>query len=85
MTWSYDDDGCFTHATQQWEGAAWFRPRVRRDCLYLHILAPSGVQMSKTTYAVYHGRFVESVLTHCDELFSRVRATAIPASDDIVG
>jgi hypothetical protein len=85
VTWSYDDDGDFTHAAPQWEGKAWLRPQVRRECLYFYILAPSGVQMSKTIYGVYHGRFMESLLTHCDELFTRVRATALPTSDDVVG
>ena len=47
-------------------------------------LAPSGVQMSNTAYGVYHGRFIESMLTHCDKLFTETRATAMPTIDDIV-
>lgn len=84
-TWSYDDDGDFTHDTHQWSNLAWLRPRVRERCLYLHILAPTDRPVSKGTYGVYHGRFVESMLTHCDDLFSRVRATALPTEDDVVG
>jgi hypothetical protein len=33
-------------------------------------------------YGVYHGRFIESMLTHCDKLFKGGTATAMPTNAD---
>jgi hypothetical protein len=39
---------------------------------------------TKPLYAVYHGRFIESMLTHCDELFNAGAATALPTNSDVI-
>jgi predicted nucleic acid-binding protein len=36
------------------------------------------------TYAVYHGRFIEMLLTHFDLKFTQARASALPETGDIV-
>lgn len=83
-TWKYDSDGDFTHSPAQWNRQAWFRPLVESDGLVFVILAPRNTTMSKTIYGVYHGRFIEMLLTHFDLGFSRVLATALPERGDIV-
>ena len=65
-TWAYDKDRDFVHSPQQWAHQAWLRPTVKPDQLILGILGPKSVVMSRVVYAVYHGRFVEMVLTHFD-------------------
>lgn len=83
-TWSYDQDGDLTHTAERWVQKAWFRPKIRRELLYLPILSPTNSRMSTLVYAVYHGRLIESLLVHCDGLFTEARASSAPTADDVV-
>ncbi len=84
-TWSTDADGDFTHSAEQWKNRAWFRPTVAEDRIIFNILGPRSKSLSRTVYGVYHGRLVEMLLTHFDEKFSRVSASALPVKGDVVG
>ena len=77
-TWSYDKDGDFTHRTEQWKNKAWLRPELQTDRLALYIIAPQNSKIATEVYAIYHGRFIESMLAHCDSLFTNGCATAMP-------
>jgi hypothetical protein len=81
-TWSRDSDGDFTHSTEQWNKKAWFRPRVAAGQLILNIFPPRDQVLSSVIYAVYHGRFIEMILSHFDRQFSRAVATAMPQAPD---
>jgi hypothetical protein len=83
-TWSYDADGDFTHTPPQWKKLAWLRPKVQEGKLALFILKPSNGTLTREVYAVYHGRFSESMITHCHSLFIESSATADAVSGDIV-
>lgn len=84
-TWSYDSDGDFTHTADQWNRKAWLRPKIEEGtALVFHILKPKEATLSSTIYAIYHGRFIESMLRHCDELFSVGRASAMPEGGDVI-
>jgi hypothetical protein len=76
-TWTYDEDGDFTHDTpdQQWVGMAWLRPVAGVTTLTLNYVS-STEGLSTEAYAVYHGRFIEMLLAHFDEQFSDAKATA---------
>ena len=76
VTWSYDDAGDFTHTPLQWKKAAWLRPSVDSNLLAFYIIKPKNKNISGEVYGVYHGRFIESMLTHCDTLFTTGAATA---------
>jgi hypothetical protein len=82
-TWSVDSDGDFTHTPPQWNKQAWLRPSVETDRIVLRILTPKGRNLSRAAYAVYHGRFIEMLLTHADDKFSNAWATAMPAHGDV--
>lgn len=83
-TWAYDSDGDFTHTAEQWNRKAWLRPKIEeRAALVFHILKPKDAKISSATYAVYHGRFIESMLRHCDQLFNVGRASAMPDDGDV--
>ena len=85
VTWAYDKDGDFTHTAQQWKSLAWLRPKVvENQTLILFIIKPQNSKISSEVYAVYHGRFIESMLVHCDSLFKEACASALPTDDDIV-
>jgi len=85
VTWSYDADGDFTHTAQQWKSLAWLRPRTKeKEELILTIVKPKDSKISSEIYAIYHGRFIESMLVHCDSLFDEAIATAFPADGDVV-
>jgi len=84
VTWIYDKDGDFTHNTDQWRYQAWLRPTIQVDRLVMTIIPRKDRSVTKAVYGVYHGRFIESLLTHCDELFSNAFASAMPAVGDIV-
>jgi hypothetical protein len=38
VTWSYDQEGDFTHTADQWKYKAWLRPSIESDRLVLYIL-----------------------------------------------
>jgi hypothetical protein len=84
-TWSVDTDGDFTHAVEQWAYKAWLRPRITETGkLVFNILAPKDTRMSSMVYAIFHGRFVEMLLSHFDGEFSQATATAMPVWPDQV-
>ncbi|SRR6266700_2597132 len=83
-TWSTDSDGDFTHSPEQWRRRAWFRPRVSNDRVVFTIFPPQKTVMNKVTYAVYHGRFIEMLLSHFDTQFQQAVATALPGEGDQV-
>jgi hypothetical protein len=84
VTWGYDKDGDFYHTTDQWINKAWLRPKIGSDGLTLSILKPQNNAISAEVYAIYHGRFIESMLAHCDTLFKSATASALPSNGDIV-
>jgi hypothetical protein len=84
QTWSVDADGDFTHSPEQWRLKAWFRAKLSDDKIAFRIISPQKVTMNRATYAVYHGRFIEMLLTHFDEQFQRAVATALPTEGDNV-
>jgi hypothetical protein len=83
-TWKLDSDGDFTHTPNQWVNLAWLRPKVLDDRIVFNILGNTNKLMSRATYGVYHGRFIEMLLTHFDAKFSRATATALPVSGDVL-
>lgn len=84
-TWSYDRDGDFTHTAEQWIRKAWLRPKIiEGQELTFYILTPLDSKMSSTVYAIYHGRMIESFLSHCDSLFKEGVASSLPESGDVV-
>lgn len=84
VTWAHNRDGDFTHTPDQWRGKAWLRPSIQGGQLTFSILRPHGAVVSSVVYAVYHGRFIEAMLTHCDRYFSTCSATALATSIDSV-
>src|ERR1035437_4375543 len=79
VTWSYDTEGDFTHSAQQWKSLAWLRPKVKEsEALVFNIIKPQNSKISSEVYAIYHGRFIESMLVHCDSLFKQATATSFP-------
>lgn len=83
-TWDTNTKGYFTHTARQWQNRAWLKPKIEESRLALYIIPPKGVWISSVVYGVYHGRFVEAMLVHCDTLFSRSEATALPTREDKV-
>ena len=75
-TWVYDKDGDFTHKPDQWYEQAWLRPVAQQGVLLFGLIGKKDVKMSKTIYGVYHGRFIEMLLTHFDDDFDTGSATA---------
>ncbi|HUC19385.1 MAG TPA: hypothetical protein VMA37_17025 [Acetobacteraceae bacterium] len=83
-TWKVDSDGDFTHAPAQWAYLAWLRPKIFEDHITFSILGSKNKKMSKLVYGVYHGRFIEMLLSHFDDQFTRALATALPISTDSI-
>jgi hypothetical protein len=83
-TWEYDADGDFTHKPTQWRNQAWLRPVVRQDRLVLTIVPTKTVNVSTVVYAVFHGRFIEMLLSHFDSKFTTATASAQIADGDKV-
>jgi hypothetical protein len=50
----------------------------------LNFIGRSNQTTSKAAYGVYHGRFIESMLTHCDDMFNIGTATASATNSDVI-
>jgi hypothetical protein len=84
-TWTYDEDGDFTHTPPQWRNKAWLRPSIiEGSYLALYTVPRNDASITWPVYAVYQGRFIESMIEHCHDLFSQARATPSPATADRV-
>jgi hypothetical protein len=84
-SWVVDTDGDFTLADGQWSQRAWLRPTTAEGRLILKIIGPQSQRMSKATYAVYHSRFIETLLRDFDLKFSQAWATALATPGEYVG
>jgi hypothetical protein len=82
QTWAYDDDGDFTHDVDQWRKEAWLRPKVYAGELRFGILAPKDVVLTDAVRGVYHGRFIEMLVTHFKTDFTMAVATAAKYDPD---
>ncbi len=61
-SWSYDDDGDFLFLK---DGIiAWMRPKVLPNRLDFYVVGRNDLKMSIGEYAVFHGNFVELLLTY---------------------
>ena len=84
VTWAIDADGDFYHTPDQWKSLAYLRPTILDGTRLTLNFYTRTTKTSKAAYGVYHGRFIESMLTHCDTLFTISSATATPTNSDVV-
>lgn len=85
VTWAYDADGDFYHTPSQWKDVGWLRPTIYEgQSLAMNFIARPSTKTTKENYSIYHGRFIELMLVHCDELFVVATATALPTNNDSV-
>ena len=77
-TWLIDDDGDFTHSPEQWFCKAWMRlvDIDEEKILKFGIIGNKQVRMTKSLYAIYHGRFAEMLLSHFDEEIDSIEITS---------
>jgi len=86
-TWGYDKDGDFTHTPEQWSKKAWLRPVIQNGVLQLGLFGQKDVVMKKIIYGVYHGRFIEMLVTHFGDslLSATASATKVAPPDNFTG
>lgn len=83
-TWSIDSDGDYTHNTDQWRYRAWIRHKIEAGRVVFYVICRNDANMSITEYAVYHGRFVEMLLTHFDHECIDIEVSPLATSYDSV-
>jgi hypothetical protein len=81
-TWAYDKDGDFTHTPQQFVRQAWLRPAIEPEELRLHIIRNTSIAPTRAIYGIYHGRFIEELLTHFFASFDPAWPTTSPMAGD---
>lgn len=74
-TWAYDSQGDFYHTPSQWAYQAWLRPLIEPGTLNFKLIQRKDTQLTKVVYGVYHGRFVEMLITHFQDVISAVQST----------
>lgn len=84
VTWRYDAQGDFTHCTDQWDGRGWLRPTIGLNELRFNFVGSRGYVTTWPIYGIFQGRFIESMITHCHDLFSTGSATSKPTNSDII-
>ncbi|MBG1265512.1 hypothetical protein [Nostoc sp. WHI] len=75
-TWKFDKEKDFTHTPEQWKNKAWLHPNISITGLQFGLIGEENIVMTKLIYGVYHGRFLEMLLTHFDDYFLRATITA---------
>jgi hypothetical protein len=83
VTWSYDKDGDFTHNPPQWNKKAYLRPVISQGQLTMKFLGRKQ-DVTWEVFAVYQGRFIESMIVHCNALFATGTATSNPTTLDTI-
>lgn len=83
-TWMIDSDGDITHDVDQWRFDAWLRPFFTEDEIIFGIISRKDVDMTKTVYGVFHGRFAEMLLTHFDNYITDIRLSSMPTKYDSI-
>lgn len=82
QTWTYDSDNDLTHSLDQWKNKAWMRPRAIKDSEIYNFafgfIGNKNVVTTKVLYAVYHGRLVETLLSHFDTDITEIFVTSMP-------
>lgn len=84
VTWTYDKDGDFTHNVDQWRNCGWIHAIVEVNRIVFSVLCRRDRNMSVSEYAVYHGRFVEMLLTHFDKECLSIKVTPLASNYDII-
>lgn len=85
-TWETTDRRHITHSPAQWRCKAWMKlPKdIGEDTVRFTIIRPKGKSISKSVYAVYHGRFAEMLLSHFDTKITRIEISSLASQGDIV-
>lgn len=85
-TWETSDRMHITHSPAQWRCKAWMKlPKViGEDTVRFTIIRPKGKNVSKSVYAVYHGRFAEMLLSHFDSKIDRIEISSLASQGDMV-
>jgi hypothetical protein len=60
------------------------RPSFLNGQLVFNFVGHNKTTTTRTIYGVYHGRFIDAMLTHCDDLFSAALASAMPTNSDYI-
>lgn len=82
--WEVDDQGDFTYANAAWRRRAWMRPKKTTSGIRVNIVGVQGAAVDRETYAVFHGRFLEMLLEHFDQMFEEATATALGTASDLI-
>lgn len=87
-TWEETTRNYFTHcaASGQWRNKAWFTPNFpdEQNRVIFNLIRPKNEKISKSVYAIYHGRFTEMLLRHFDDKFSKLSVSALAGENDRV-
>lgn len=82
ITWTYDSDNDFTHSLEQWKFKAWMRPFEHINDKGYNIsfgfVGNTNVITTAELYAVFHGRFLELLLSHFDTDIKNFFVTSLP-------
>jgi hypothetical protein len=81
-TWEVDADGDLTHSPPQYRNKAWMRPHPEANRLVFRLFGQNGVLMKKYLYGIYHGRLIEELLNHFDEVIGDPVITAMGSDYD---
>lgn len=83
-TWSVDKDGDYTHTAEQWRNHAWIHPIIETERVVFAIWGRVNDNLSVVDYAIYHGRFVEMLLTHFDHQCENIEVTSLATRYDYI-
>ena len=83
-TWLCDNEGDFTHDTDQWRYHAWITPCIEEGRVVFGIICRKDRNLSIKEYAIYHGRFVEMLLNHFDKVCNDIQVSPLATKYDTV-
>ena len=84
--WEHRASGRFGYLPEQYAGLAYFEPKIEsKTVLMFYLIKPREKVVDSYTYAVYHGRLVESLLAHFATQMIGIAATTEAAAGDNLG
>ncbi|MBF6627066.1 MAG: hypothetical protein ITG04_00975 [Proteiniphilum sp.] len=84
--WARTSDGRLTYGTLLWRNEAFFKPQIWVDENQLRfglLKRKDRRHITSKLYTMFHARLIEMLLTHFDNDFRNITATATKAEPDI--
>ncbi|MGC4004673.1 MAG: hypothetical protein QM811_16765 [Pirellulales bacterium] len=80
--WRLTSKKRYTLNAEKLRNKAFFSATVSDDYVVFNIRPGIGLRLANTTYAIYHGHFIQLLLMNFDDMISTISCTALADDND---